>query len=1254
MNKAVPWRIKGVPFDARTAAMEAARRSGMSLGEWLNTVIEEQAQADGVDERDLDADDRLEAVTRRLSSMRDDGPPRHRADRGRQSREPDPVSGEPDEQPRVAPPSRHRQPAPREDARNEFKAEHLLENAIAAFDRRAHRSSERTARALSEVAELLDAGHRERARDDGALSAIADRLTGIEERVARGSVPTTDPAIHDAIARLERRVTREAAPQTDPAIRDTLVRLEQRIETLSKQTKRAVAQDAPRERAAATELLATTAITAPAPKRPLAAAIAEVARRQQELDADSPREVRHASPARAHGFVAPAVRNASPAAVASATPLNPLETRLAALVERLEKSATLKEPAPRAEFTGLEGHINMLADRIETMRNEIAARPAPVASARGDDGIADIRRELAAMTKAISELAPRASVSALETAVRDLSGRVADSRIDGAGEAALAPVEALVRELLGVVRSVDPSAAIDSLDRGIRAVATKLEAFSGITVSDPQAAREVAEQTRAMRDSLAQLAEKQIPAERIERGLVDLSARVDAIASAGVDPLGRGEMAQRVGEIRAMLSDPVAQERTLQTLEKKLEGIAARIDTMFGERFDTMQRSFAAQIDARSDGPDVENLVNDLGTRLDNALSSGLKAMERTVARLVEANNAPRPEAPATRLEEMVRDLAARVDAGASAGIGADALEGVQQQIARLAEHFDKTDRTAETLVALQESVSDLFTRIEQSQNIAVEAAEAAARAAAAEHARDGSDIDPELAREVADLRLLQNTADHRTHATLAAVHETLSRVVERLSNLEDDVAETRQELPLPAREPIPFRTPRASVPERRDTEDAPAHDIDDIFIEPGSSFDRRPAGSRAADDRAELRPQASFIQAARRAAQAAQTVGDATPLDKTAGKRSVELEEKTGNAPLDTVRAYYASRKRPILLSLAALMIIFGAWQVAKVAIEDRPATATSSLAPAPAAREKTAEKLPSAAKLDMPVPPAATNIAPAPAAPAPRAAAVPPPIEIAPVETAAAPPAPAIDRSPVGTIGLTPAPAVDTNGIVRALAVTGDPAAQFELAVRYGDGKLLSRDLKLSKEWFEKAAAKGVVPAQYRLGALYERGIGVPKDSAQAKIWYQRAADAGNARAMHNLAVLAADTADGKPNYAEAISWFRRAAEFGVKDSQFNLAILYARGMGTPANMTEAYQWFAAAAAQGDEDAAKKRDDVGARLPPNDLARAKALSAAFKPKTLDAAANEVAPPPGGWESVKMPARPDQKTNARPKVSAL
>ena len=49
MNKAVPWNIKGVDSDTREAAREAARRSGMSVGEWLNSVIADQAAAAGRD-----------------------------------------------------------------------------------------------------------------------------------------------------------------------------------------------------------------------------------------------------------------------------------------------------------------------------------------------------------------------------------------------------------------------------------------------------------------------------------------------------------------------------------------------------------------------------------------------------------------------------------------------------------------------------------------------------------------------------------------------------------------------------------------------------------------------------------------------------------------------------------------------------------------------------------------------------------------------------------------------------------------------------------------------------------------------------------------------------------------------------------------------------------------------------------------------------------------------------------------------------
>lgn len=46
MKPGIPWSVKGIDSEAREAAKHAARRSGMTLGEWLNTVIREQADDD--------------------------------------------------------------------------------------------------------------------------------------------------------------------------------------------------------------------------------------------------------------------------------------------------------------------------------------------------------------------------------------------------------------------------------------------------------------------------------------------------------------------------------------------------------------------------------------------------------------------------------------------------------------------------------------------------------------------------------------------------------------------------------------------------------------------------------------------------------------------------------------------------------------------------------------------------------------------------------------------------------------------------------------------------------------------------------------------------------------------------------------------------------------------------------------------------------------------------------------------------------
>jgi localization factor PodJL len=207
------------------------------------------------------------------------------------------------------------------------------------------------------------------------------------------------------------------------------------------------------------------------------------------------------------------------------------------------------------------------------------------------------------------------------------------------------------------------------------------------------------------------------------------------------------------------------------------------------------------------------------------------------------------------------------------------------------------------------------------------------------------------------------------------------------------------------------------------------------------------------------------------------------------------------------------------------------------------------------------------------------------------------------------------------------------------------------YEVALRYVDGRGVPQNLSEAAEWFERAAKQGLVPAQFRLGGLYEKGLGVKKNLETARRYYVSAGEAGHAKALHNLAVLYAEGIDGKP-YQTAARWFRKAADYGVTDSQYNLAILYARGIGVEQNLAEAYKWFALAARDGDAEAAKKRDEVRARLDPQALKSALDAVQAWKAVPQPEAVVQVKMPPGGWEPSVSPL--SATTPAKRKPTAI
>jgi localization factor PodJL len=73
MKSGGPWNLRGLRPDARAAARDAARRSGMSVGEWLNTVIEPTEAEDDETWRSNDAEERSadRSVRRSREEFRD-------------------------------------------------------------------------------------------------------------------------------------------------------------------------------------------------------------------------------------------------------------------------------------------------------------------------------------------------------------------------------------------------------------------------------------------------------------------------------------------------------------------------------------------------------------------------------------------------------------------------------------------------------------------------------------------------------------------------------------------------------------------------------------------------------------------------------------------------------------------------------------------------------------------------------------------------------------------------------------------------------------------------------------------------------------------------------------------------------------------------------------------------------------------------------------------------------------------------------
>ncbi|MCC6532923.1 MAG: SEL1-like repeat protein [Burkholderiales bacterium] len=181
---------------------------------------------------------------------------------------------------------------------------------------------------------------------------------------------------------------------------------------------------------------------------------------------------------------------------------------------------------------------------------------------------------------------------------------------------------------------------------------------------------------------------------------------------------------------------------------------------------------------------------------------------------------------------------------------------------------------------------------------------------------------------------------------------------------------------------------------------------------------------------------------------------------------------------------------------------------------------------------------------------------------------------------------------------------------------AEQGHADARFWLGIMHRLGESVARDADQAVQQWRSAAEAGSVRAQGALAQALFTGDGVAKDADEAVRWARKAADRGNVQAQ---TVLAQAHLKGEGGAArsldEFLRWTRRAASQGNRPSMEALAVSYHLGTGVPQDFVQAHMWANLAAARGSARAHKLRDELAAKMTPEQVAEAQKAASRWRP---------------------------------------
>ena len=140
-----------------------------------------------------------------------------------------------------------------------------------------------------------------------------------------------------------------------------------------------------------------------------------------------------------------------------------------------------------------------------------------------------------------------------------------------------------------------------------------------------------------------------------------------------------------------------------------------------------------------------------------------------------------------------------------------------------------------------------------------------------------------------------------------------------------------------------------------------------------------------------------------------------------------------------------------------------------------------------------------------------------------------------------------------------------------LRAQAAGGDVKAQLDLAIRYRDGKGVTKDAAEAMSWAHRAADAGDADAMDFVGFAYLRGAVVKRNPAIAFAYFKLAANE-SAQAAFNLGQCYYGAQGTEQDCAKALEWWKKAAEMGHGRAAACVAMAYRSGEGVKPDAAQA----------------------------------------------------------------------------------